>query len=295
MAASDPTGGRPVDPSRGALRPLGLAEARITAGFWADRQRVISEGSLDHARAWMDKVGWTGNFTIGAGHRARRAPGPGVRRLRGLQADRGDVVGDRPPARPGAGPRDRRAGRADRRSAGGRRLPQHGVRPPGPAAAVERPAVGPRALLRRSPAAGRGGQHPGARPRPAARHRAAGSPTTSASPSAPTAATESAVTRRSSPRWSSCTGSPASAATSTRPRCSCDRRGHQSLPPHQFGCVLLQRRHPGPRGHRAAWTRRPRALSGLRRGRRGRRDRRRRAAPDGRRAVRPHAGPGGPT
>ncbi|GIF60050.1 glycoside hydrolase family 127 protein [Asanoa iriomotensis] len=66
MAASDPTGGRPVDPSRGALRPLGLAEARITAGFWADRQRVISEGSLDHARAWMDKVGWTGNFMIGA-------------------------------------------------------------------------------------------------------------------------------------------------------------------------------------------------------------------------------------
>ncbi|MDG4821773.1 glycoside hydrolase family 127 protein [Asanoa sp. WMMD1127] len=66
MAASDPTGGRPVDPSRGVLRPLGLAEARITAGFWADRQRVISEGSLDHARAWMDKVGWTGNFTIGA-------------------------------------------------------------------------------------------------------------------------------------------------------------------------------------------------------------------------------------
>jgi DUF1680 family protein len=66
MAASDPTGGRPVDPSGGALRPLGLAEARITAGFWADRQRVISEGSLDHARAWMDKVGWTGNFTVGA-------------------------------------------------------------------------------------------------------------------------------------------------------------------------------------------------------------------------------------
>ncbi|MEV4622936.1 beta-L-arabinofuranosidase domain-containing protein [Asanoa sp. NPDC049573] len=76
MAASDPTGGRPVDPSGGALRPLGLAEARITAGFWADRQRVISEGSLDHARAWMDKVGWTANFTIGnatgpAEHRGR--------------------------------------------------------------------------------------------------------------------------------------------------------------------------------------------------------------------------------
>src|ERR1700754_4568175 len=66
MAASDPTGGQPVDPSGGAWRPLGLAEARITAGFWADRQRVISEGSLDHARAWMDKVGWTGNFAIGA-------------------------------------------------------------------------------------------------------------------------------------------------------------------------------------------------------------------------------------
>ena len=47
MAASDPTGGRPVDPSRGALRPLGLAEARITAGFWADRQRVIPSMPLE--------------------------------------------------------------------------------------------------------------------------------------------------------------------------------------------------------------------------------------------------------
>ncbi|MEV1329371.1 beta-L-arabinofuranosidase domain-containing protein [Micromonospora costi] len=65
MPASDPTGGRPVDPSRGALRPLGLAEARVTGGFWADRQRVNGDATLDHARTWMEKVGWIGNFARG--------------------------------------------------------------------------------------------------------------------------------------------------------------------------------------------------------------------------------------
>ena len=31
----------PVVPSRGALRPLGLDEVRITGGVWADRQAVV--------------------------------------------------------------------------------------------------------------------------------------------------------------------------------------------------------------------------------------------------------------
>ncbi|MGK5740342.1 glycoside hydrolase family 127 protein [Micromonospora sp. URMC 103] len=76
MSASDPTGGRPADPSRGALRPLGLAESRVTGGFWAHRQRVNGEATLDHARAWMDKVGWIGNFALG------HAAGPVERRGR---------------------------------------------------------------------------------------------------------------------------------------------------------------------------------------------------------------------
>lgn len=63
----DPTGGRPVVPSRGVLRPLGLGEVRITGGFWADRQHVNATATLDHGRSWMDKLGWTGNFTTGPG------------------------------------------------------------------------------------------------------------------------------------------------------------------------------------------------------------------------------------
>jgi DUF1680 family protein len=55
-------GGRPVVPSRGALRPLGLREVRITGGFWGQRQQVNGTATLDHGRVWMDKLGWTGNF-----------------------------------------------------------------------------------------------------------------------------------------------------------------------------------------------------------------------------------------
>jgi len=70
------SGASPVVPSRGALRPLGLREVRITGGFWGDRQRVNGTASIDHCRTWMDKVGWTGNFAIDDGvgpveHRGR--------------------------------------------------------------------------------------------------------------------------------------------------------------------------------------------------------------------------------
>ncbi|MFI6759721.1 glycoside hydrolase family 127 protein [Micromonospora sp. NPDC050417] len=74
-AAADPTGGRPVIPTRGTLRPLGLGEARITGGAWSHRQRVNGGATLDHGRSWMDKMGWTGNFTAveqGRGSEERR-------------------------------------------------------------------------------------------------------------------------------------------------------------------------------------------------------------------------------
>ena len=64
---SDPTGGRPVVASHGRLRPLGLREVEITGGFWGHRQRVNAESTLDHGRAWMDKLGWIGNFTAAEG------------------------------------------------------------------------------------------------------------------------------------------------------------------------------------------------------------------------------------
>ncbi|MEU1181148.1 beta-L-arabinofuranosidase domain-containing protein [Streptomyces sp. NPDC005820] len=65
----------PVAPSRGRLRPLGLDEIRITGGFWARRRHVNATATLDHCRDWMERVGWTGNFTAaveGRIHRDRR-------------------------------------------------------------------------------------------------------------------------------------------------------------------------------------------------------------------------------
>ncbi|MEU4765200.1 beta-L-arabinofuranosidase domain-containing protein [Actinosynnema sp. NPDC023794] len=55
-------GGRPVVPSRGKLRPLGQDEVRITGGFWHARQAVNATATIPHARSWMDRLGWTGNF-----------------------------------------------------------------------------------------------------------------------------------------------------------------------------------------------------------------------------------------
>ncbi|WP_030468469.1 glycoside hydrolase family 127 protein [Lentzea aerocolonigenes] len=65
----------PVVPSRGPLRPLGTDEVRITGGFWKIRQHVNGEATLGHALEWMDELGWTGNFTTvanGAGSRERK-------------------------------------------------------------------------------------------------------------------------------------------------------------------------------------------------------------------------------
>jgi DUF1680 family protein len=65
----------PVVPSRGPVRPLGTDEVRITGGFWATRQRVNGETTLGHALEWMDRLGWTGNFATaanGTGSRERK-------------------------------------------------------------------------------------------------------------------------------------------------------------------------------------------------------------------------------
>jgi uncharacterized protein len=65
----------PVVPARGPLRPLGMDEVRITGGFWATRQQVNGEMTLGHAVDWMDRLGWTGNFTAaanGTGSRERK-------------------------------------------------------------------------------------------------------------------------------------------------------------------------------------------------------------------------------
>ena len=56
----------PTVPSRGALRPLGLGEVRITGGFWADRQRVNATATLPHIEHWLEREGWLGNFDAAA-------------------------------------------------------------------------------------------------------------------------------------------------------------------------------------------------------------------------------------
>ena len=55
--------GLPVAPSRGRLRPLGLDEVTITGGEWATRQQVNSDATLAHCQGWMERLGWTANFT----------------------------------------------------------------------------------------------------------------------------------------------------------------------------------------------------------------------------------------
>ncbi|RIJ79223.1 glycoside hydrolase family 127 protein [Nakamurella silvestris] len=58
----DPTGGRPVVPGNGRLRPLGLAEVQITGGFWGRRQAVNAEATIGHIEHWIEREGWIGNF-----------------------------------------------------------------------------------------------------------------------------------------------------------------------------------------------------------------------------------------
>jgi uncharacterized protein len=62
----------PVAPTSGRLRPLGLAEVKVVGGFWGTRQQTNGGATIDHARAWMDKLGWTGNFLAPSGEIDRR-------------------------------------------------------------------------------------------------------------------------------------------------------------------------------------------------------------------------------
>ncbi|MBO1752640.1 glycoside hydrolase family 127 protein [Actinotalea sp. BY-33] len=54
--------GRPVVPSRGRLRPLGLAEVSITDGFWADLQGLNASSLIEHCETWIERTGWAANF-----------------------------------------------------------------------------------------------------------------------------------------------------------------------------------------------------------------------------------------
>lgn len=54
--------GRPVAPSHGALKTLGINDVSITGGFWGNKQQVNAANSIAHCEAWIEKVGWIGNF-----------------------------------------------------------------------------------------------------------------------------------------------------------------------------------------------------------------------------------------
>ena len=59
----------PVDPSseaRGTHRPLGLGDARVTGGFWADRLRTNHQRTIPHGFAQLQAVGTLHNFRLAA-------------------------------------------------------------------------------------------------------------------------------------------------------------------------------------------------------------------------------------
>jgi uncharacterized protein len=62
VPADRPDRGRPVAPSTGRWRPLGLADVTIDSGFWADLQRLNSTAMIAHCEQWVETMGWIGNF-----------------------------------------------------------------------------------------------------------------------------------------------------------------------------------------------------------------------------------------
>ncbi|MEH1125886.1 glycoside hydrolase family 127 protein [Micromonospora sp. CPCC 206061] len=56
----------PVRPSTGALSPLGVDQARLTGGFWAERQERNGTATIPHAHEWIERTGWLDNFRLAA-------------------------------------------------------------------------------------------------------------------------------------------------------------------------------------------------------------------------------------
>jgi len=56
----------PVDPRRGALRPLGVDQVSIDGGFWGDRQERNRKATVPHIAHWEERTGWLANFDAAA-------------------------------------------------------------------------------------------------------------------------------------------------------------------------------------------------------------------------------------
>jgi DUF1680 family protein len=53
----------PVVPATGLLSPLAISRVEMaTSGFWGSRKKINAANTMDHARTWMERVGWIGNF-----------------------------------------------------------------------------------------------------------------------------------------------------------------------------------------------------------------------------------------
>jgi hypothetical protein len=57
---------RPVAPSSGRWRPLGLGEVTIDSGFWADLQQLNATAMIELYEARVERMGWIGNFDAAA-------------------------------------------------------------------------------------------------------------------------------------------------------------------------------------------------------------------------------------
>nr|WP_187361216.1 beta-L-arabinofuranosidase domain-containing protein [Phytoactinopolyspora mesophila] len=76
VTATDPTGGRPVVPSRGERRPLGLGEIALGPGFWSTLQATNAAATLEHCESWMERLGWLANFDrVAEGRTEAERPG----------------------------------------------------------------------------------------------------------------------------------------------------------------------------------------------------------------------------
>jgi len=53
---------RPVNPSRGVLRPLPIGDVTIDGGFWAERQHLNATTIVPHIESWVEEMGWVSNF-----------------------------------------------------------------------------------------------------------------------------------------------------------------------------------------------------------------------------------------
>ena len=240
-------------PGRTRLVPLSATGVSTTGGFWAEhaannRERTIpagyrqlqAVGTLDnfqlaatHAKSGYQALGvmFDGPFPFldsdvykwleAAGWELGRAPDPTIRRW---------------PTRPSSWsrpPSDLTATSTRSSRSLGRD-------------ALVGPPLGPRALLHRPSHPGRRGLAPRARRRPAPpRRRAAVAASTRNS--ARTAGRRSTAIPRSRWRWSSCSGSRASAATWRSARHLVERRGHGLLGAGRFGAGYWQDQRAGPR------------------------------------------------